>query len=396
MHVAVEGIVETLRGVPPARFQPGEVCARLRGILLDARTLSPYLHFARGPLHPQPDLPRRGVRAPGALLGAADAEPHPQPLRPALLAVDPAGSAAARQLSQPRRARAWRSHPPGSRRRHRPGAGRSARPAARRERDPPRLQPVSRARGRACTSIRARSTPASRTTSRPAPRARCACSIYSIGRQAGDGATCSEASLPRPGADRLRPWETGERGHRRPCRPRSAGRGARRALLAPFRRGHLASEPRRQRPLRLGGGGGGQLVPHGEAGHARAMPRPRPLPAVRRRRSPARRRTPSARRPARPDRRRCAHRHLELHHRRSVRAGPQPLGLLRPRRRLPGAPRHRAEGRRVRRRRRSTPRCAAFTVLPLPPERQREVDLLAGMGFWSAAIPPRRSNGSKR
>lgn len=46
MQVAVEGIVETLRGVPPARFQPGEVCARLRGLLLDARTLRPYLHFA--------------------------------------------------------------------------------------------------------------------------------------------------------------------------------------------------------------------------------------------------------------------------------------------------------------------------------------------------------------
>ena len=46
MQVAVEGIVETLRGVPPARFQPGEVCARLRGLLLDPRTLQPYLHFA--------------------------------------------------------------------------------------------------------------------------------------------------------------------------------------------------------------------------------------------------------------------------------------------------------------------------------------------------------------
>lgn len=45
MQVAVEGIVETLRGVPPAHFQPGEVCARLRGLLLDAGTLAPYLHF---------------------------------------------------------------------------------------------------------------------------------------------------------------------------------------------------------------------------------------------------------------------------------------------------------------------------------------------------------------
>lgn len=43
---AVDGIVQTLRGVPPAAFGPGEVCARLRGVLLDPRTLAPYLHFA--------------------------------------------------------------------------------------------------------------------------------------------------------------------------------------------------------------------------------------------------------------------------------------------------------------------------------------------------------------
>ena len=47
MQVAVEKIVETLRSVPPARFQPGEVCARLRGLLLDPGTLQPYIHFAR-------------------------------------------------------------------------------------------------------------------------------------------------------------------------------------------------------------------------------------------------------------------------------------------------------------------------------------------------------------
>ena len=46
MQVAVEGIVDALRQVPPARFQPGEVCARLRGLLLEAATLQPYLHFA--------------------------------------------------------------------------------------------------------------------------------------------------------------------------------------------------------------------------------------------------------------------------------------------------------------------------------------------------------------
>src|SRR4051794_26752439 len=47
MQVAVEEIVETLRGVPPARFQPGEVCARLRGLLLDPGTLTAYIHFVR-------------------------------------------------------------------------------------------------------------------------------------------------------------------------------------------------------------------------------------------------------------------------------------------------------------------------------------------------------------
>jgi cysteine dioxygenase len=46
MQVAVEGIVDTLRGVPPAAFGPEEICARLRGVLLDSRTLAPYLLFA--------------------------------------------------------------------------------------------------------------------------------------------------------------------------------------------------------------------------------------------------------------------------------------------------------------------------------------------------------------
>ncbi len=46
MHVAVEGIVDTLRGVPASMFGPQEICRRLEGVLLDARTLAPYLHFA--------------------------------------------------------------------------------------------------------------------------------------------------------------------------------------------------------------------------------------------------------------------------------------------------------------------------------------------------------------
>ena len=46
MQLAVGSIVQTLCGVPPARFQPEEICARLQGVLLDPRTLEPYLHFA--------------------------------------------------------------------------------------------------------------------------------------------------------------------------------------------------------------------------------------------------------------------------------------------------------------------------------------------------------------
>jgi cysteine dioxygenase len=48
MFVAVEGIVQTLRGVPPPRFKPGEVCELLRGISVRPETLDPYLHFEPG------------------------------------------------------------------------------------------------------------------------------------------------------------------------------------------------------------------------------------------------------------------------------------------------------------------------------------------------------------
>jgi cysteine dioxygenase len=46
MQIAVDGIVETLREVPPPAFQPGEVCQRLKDVLLDPQSLLPYLHFA--------------------------------------------------------------------------------------------------------------------------------------------------------------------------------------------------------------------------------------------------------------------------------------------------------------------------------------------------------------
>src|ERR1700737_2830547 len=46
MQIAVDGIVETLREVPPPAFRPGEVCHRLKDVLLDPQSLLPYLHFA--------------------------------------------------------------------------------------------------------------------------------------------------------------------------------------------------------------------------------------------------------------------------------------------------------------------------------------------------------------
>jgi cysteine dioxygenase len=46
MLVAVEGIVETLRGVPAPRFQPEEICKVLRGFNVRPDTLQRYLHFA--------------------------------------------------------------------------------------------------------------------------------------------------------------------------------------------------------------------------------------------------------------------------------------------------------------------------------------------------------------
>jgi cysteine dioxygenase len=47
MQVAVEGIVDTLRGVSSTAFGPVEICGRLEGIQLDPRTLAPYLHFGK-------------------------------------------------------------------------------------------------------------------------------------------------------------------------------------------------------------------------------------------------------------------------------------------------------------------------------------------------------------
>src|SRR5713101_2308693 len=54
----------------------------------DAAAVPP---FRSAPLHAEPDLPRRPLRADRALLGSAHREPHPQPRQPALLARHAAG-----------------------------------------------------------------------------------------------------------------------------------------------------------------------------------------------------------------------------------------------------------------------------------------------------------------
>ena len=46
MLVAVEGIVERLRGVPPPRFGPGHICELLHNLSIRPETLRPFLHFA--------------------------------------------------------------------------------------------------------------------------------------------------------------------------------------------------------------------------------------------------------------------------------------------------------------------------------------------------------------
>jgi cysteine dioxygenase len=50
--IGVQGVLETLRSIPPPRFQPGEICSHLRGLRISDATLAPYLHF----------LPRRYTR----------------------------------------------------------------------------------------------------------------------------------------------------------------------------------------------------------------------------------------------------------------------------------------------------------------------------------------------
>ena len=52
MQLAVHGVVEALKTVPPPKFQPGEICGMLKDLSIDEATLRPYLHW----------LPRRYTR----------------------------------------------------------------------------------------------------------------------------------------------------------------------------------------------------------------------------------------------------------------------------------------------------------------------------------------------
>ena len=52
MQLAVAGVVEALKTVPPPRFMPGEICRLMKDLHIDEQTLRPYLHW----------LPRRYTR----------------------------------------------------------------------------------------------------------------------------------------------------------------------------------------------------------------------------------------------------------------------------------------------------------------------------------------------
>src|SRR5229473_2371308 len=138
----------------------------------DAAAVPP---FRSAPLHAEPDLPRRPLRADRALLGSAHREPHPQPRQPALLARHPAGGAASGELPLARRPRAGQPNPADPPGRDRPRAGRLRGSAAGRRRHPPRLEPLRRARDQpACVLAPVRRLPGLRPRgadlARDAPR----------------------------------------------------------------------------------------------------------------------------------------------------------------------------------------------------------------------------------
>src|SRR6266404_4961520 len=201
----------------------------------------------------------------------------------------------------------------------------------------------------ACTCTRGHTTSASLTTPSLAPRARCGCSITPSEASSSTAArsNCSEAC--RLAADRavcLRPWVVAKEGGGT-ARPRSPGRRARSPILAPVGRRYLAGEPRGERALGLGRGDRSQLLRPGEAQHAATVPGARALPPLGKE-GCAGDQHRVHRRSARSEHVRFAGGDLELHHRRNLRARAQPMGLLRPQRRLPGPERHRAKGRRLR------------------------------------------------
>src|SRR3954462_15494044 len=203
----------------------------------------------------------------------------------------------------------------------------------------------------------------------------------------------SSEALRSPGH---RPRRMRPRLRRRERRPQGlwhggGGRHPRRAVLAAGGLRCLASEPRRHRPRRLGRGGRGQLLPHGQGHLGPAVSRARPLaplspegsPPPPRKQPPA---TPSAEGPrdeastdspapswsftsgpaAAPVRNRWAFFArgadcLVLHV-----VGPKDDAFAD---------------------RTFESASASFQALPLPAERQREIDLLAGYGFLERRDP---------
>src|SRR6266436_1456897 len=347
MQVAVERIVETLREVPPAHFQPGEVCARLRGILLDGGTLSPYLHFA-------PHRYTRNLIYRNEIFELVALCWEPQTQSPIhnhsgqlcwlsiqrgvlrlenFISLDGPG---------PETASAWC--------RTEAFPGRSREPwTCSRVKTASTASPIPSTNApSACTCTRGRTTSASLTTPSLAPRARCGCSTTPSEASSSTAArsNCSEACrLAADRAVRLRSCVAEEGGGT--GRSRSPGRGARSPILASVGRRHLAGDPRRERALGLGRGGRSQLLRPGEAQHGARVPGACPFPPLGEEGS-AGGQSRVHRRSARSEHVRFAGSDLELHQRRNLRAGAQPMGLLRPQRRLPGAERHRAEGRRLR------------------------------------------------
>jgi len=237
MHVAVERIVETLRGVPPAHFQPGEVCARLRGILLDGGTSRPICTSLPTGTRATSSTGTRSSswwRSAGSRRRRAPSTTHSGQLcwlsiqRGVLrlenfISLDGPGPGDGIRLVQ------------------NGGIPRAAEGALDLQQGENGIHRVSNPFNERAVSLHVYSRPcttsASLTTPSLAPRARCGCSTTPSQASSSTAArsNCSEACrLAIVRAVRLRPCIAEEGGGA--ARPRSPGRRARRPVLAPVQR----------------------------------------------------------------------------------------------------------------------------------------------------------------